>query len=105
MLTYVRLLTIILCWHDPSGDRLLTNSATEKKTLVQGGSYKEVCHSISGPSVFCVDTSIEDGRDGPFMLYNNASVVEQSGALKVRTKIGLTSQYIRPYCYTCVQYW
>ena len=23
----------------------------------------------------------------------------------VRTKIGLTSQYIRPYCKTCVHYW
>ena len=41
-----------------------------------------VCHSINGPSVFCVDTSIKDGRDGPFMLYNNGSVLEQSGTLK-----------------------
>ena len=66
------------------GDRLLTNSATEKKTLIQGGTFTEICHSISGPSVFCVNTSIQDGRDGPFMLYNNngSVVLEQSGLLK-----------------------
>ena len=64
------------------GDRLLTNSATEKKMLIGVHAFKEVCHSINGPSVFCVDTSIKDGRDGPFMLYNNGSVLEQSGTLK-----------------------
>jgi hypothetical protein len=77
-----------LVWHNvwslnsQSGDHLLTNSVIEKETLIHGGQFTEVCHSINGPSVFCVDTSIKDGRNGPFMLYNNGSVLEQSGTLK-----------------------
>ena len=59
-------------------DRLLTASANEHAALVDGGAWNEVCHPISGPSVFCVNTSITDGRDGPFMLYNNASARSDS---------------------------
>jgi len=62
--------------------RLLTTSASEKNTLVANGAWKEVCHSIAGPTVFCTNTTIQDGRDGPFMLYNAQDVVETSGQLK-----------------------
>ena len=55
-----------------NGDSLITNSINEKNKLINNGSnsWKEVCHSIAGPSVFCVDGSIKDGRNGPFMLFN-----------------------------------
>ena len=63
-------------------DFLVTNSESEKEALVQGGAWMEVCHSINGPTVFCVDTTIQDGRDGPFMLYSRGDVELQSGDLR-----------------------
>ena len=41
--------------------------------LVAGGAWKENCHVIPGPTVFCVDTSLTDGRAGPFLLYNTTA--------------------------------
>ena len=67
-----------LVWHNAfslknskTGDNLVTNSMREKNELIDGNhSWHEVCHSIAGPSVFCVNSSIMDGRNGPFMLYS-----------------------------------
>ena len=54
----------------------MTNSVVEKNKLVQSKAWKEVCHSIAGPSVFCVNSAIKDGRNGPFMLYNTANATQ-----------------------------
>ena len=51
-------------------DALITNSPMERKELLGTGNWSEICHAIAGPAVFCVDTHIADGRNGPFMLYN-----------------------------------
>lgn len=50
-------------------ESLLTNSAAEVAVLTSEG-WIQRCNPIPGPSVFCVNTSLEDGRQGPFMLYN-----------------------------------
>lgn len=50
---------------------LLTSNITERTDLVQQG-WHEVCHPIVGPSDFCVNVSLYDGRRGPFILYNQA---------------------------------
>ncbi len=55
--------------NDGARDALVTNALAERDALVSGGSWREVCNPIGGPSVFCVDGSMEGGRDGPFMLY------------------------------------
>ena len=62
-----------------NGDGLVTNSIYEKNKLINDstGSWKEVCHSINGPSVFCVDTAIKDGRNGPFMLFNTKNATNE----------------------------
>ena len=57
---------------------LLTNSTSERTDLVTQG-WHDVCHPIVGPSDFCVNVSLHDGRRGPFILYNQA--VEQSAVL------------------------
>lgn len=44
-------------------DAILTSNATEKTSLIAQG-YVEVCNPVPGPTVFCVDTSIQDGRNG-----------------------------------------
>jgi len=46
----------------------------EKDTLIASKAWVEVCHSISGPSVFCVDPSLTDNRNGPFMLFNQTNL-------------------------------
>lgn len=67
-------------------DYMLTNNATERAGLVKGGGWKELCSAIPNPTAFCVNTSIADGRDGPFMLYNTASALPApSGNHKVHT--------------------
>lgn len=58
-------------------DRLLTTNSAERAELVAGGAWSEVCHAIVGPSVFCVDASMTDGRDGPFMLFSKSDAVPQ----------------------------
>jgi len=50
-------------------DSLLSNSHTEVKALLNQG-WAEHCNPVSGPTVFCVNVSLLDGREGPFMLYN-----------------------------------
>lgn len=54
-------------------DYLLTNSVEERDILVAKG-WRENCHAIGGPTVFCVDTALKDGTAGPFMLYNTSEV-------------------------------
>ena len=55
-------------------DNLLTPLLGERNALIAGGSYVEACNAIASPSAFCVDGSIKDGRNGPFMLYNTSQV-------------------------------
>lgn len=56
----------------PGGiDNLATTDENEKDVLVQQG-WKENCSPITGPSVFCVDGSESDGRNGPFLLFNTS---------------------------------
>lgn len=54
------------------GDHLLTNSAGERAALL-GEGWQEICNPVGGPSVFCVDGSMQDGRAGPFMLFNTTA--------------------------------
>jgi hypothetical protein len=55
------------------GDHLLTNSAYEVQVLVSSGQWVENCHPIPGPSIFCVNTGLADGRPGSFLIYNTSS--------------------------------
>ena len=48
-------------------DYLLTQLQSEKDVLVKQG-WQELCSVIPGPSVFCLGG--QDGRNGPFILYN-----------------------------------
>lgn len=57
------------------GDNLLTNSAYERDVLVLSGAWVERCSPIPGPSVFCVDGSVSDGRPGPFLVYNTSAAL------------------------------
>jgi hypothetical protein len=61
-----------------SGDSLVTSSADERDALLRLPGWREVCHSIAGPSVFCVNASIVDGRNGPFMLFNDSAAVPRA---------------------------
>lgn len=54
-------------------DALLTNNVAERNVLVASGSWAEDCHVIPGPSVFCVNTGLADGRNGPFLVYNTSA--------------------------------
>lgn len=54
-------------------DALLTASAAERAVLVAGGQWKEACSVIPSPTAFCIDTSLPDGRNGPFLLYNTTA--------------------------------
>jgi len=38
---------------------------------------------VGGPSVFCVDGSISDGRNGPFMIYNSKDAAALSQGLQI----------------------
>ena len=64
------------------GDALVTNNREERDKLVSTGDWSEVCNGIPGPSVFCVDTSMKGGRNGPFMLYSTpeANMTQLPGA-------------------------
>ena len=63
---------------DPTASRslefILTSNATERALLITRGGYTELCSPIPNPSAFCVDSHIQDGRPGPFMVYNSADV-------------------------------
>ena len=52
-------------------DAMITSNQTEAADLGAAGWHQQ-CNPVSGPSVFCVDTGLLDGRAGPFMLYNKA---------------------------------
>ena len=54
----------------PDGtDNLLTNNRAEHDVLVRQG-WRDNCSPITGPTDFCVDNAISDGRNGPFILFN-----------------------------------
>lgn len=57
----------------PDADRLLTASEAERNSFLAAG-WREACATVSHPSTFCVDTADPDGRDGPFIVYNQAGV-------------------------------
>jgi hypothetical protein len=69
-----------------SSDFLLTQLLGEREALVQSGNWKEKCSPICCPSAFCVDSSIIDGRQGPFMVFNTSSVIDyvNGGLLSTR---------------------
>ena len=70
---------------DGGGDySLLSSNRSEVDALLASGSWTEVCNPISGPTgVFCVNTSMADARDGPFMLYSVAVAgVPQGGGVR-----------------------
>jgi len=48
---------------------LVTKEITELTALQKQG-WTEQCNPVPGPTIFCVNTSIIDGREGPFILYN-----------------------------------
>lgn len=52
-----------------SDDSLLTADPDERDVLLKEG-WHQTCSPIPGPSVFCVDSSNKDGRNGPFLLYH-----------------------------------
>jgi len=53
----------------PKGiDYLLTYDLNEVKVLTSRG-WTQTCNPINGPSIFCVDTEMVDGRSGPFIIY------------------------------------
>jgi hypothetical protein len=54
------------------GDQLLTASQAERAALLAQG-WQEVCTPFQDPSDFCVDSSLKEGRYGPFILYNTSS--------------------------------
>lgn len=54
-------------------DALLTNSLTERNALVASGVWTEACHAIHGPTIMCVNISLLDGRNGPFIMYNTSA--------------------------------
>ena len=52
-------------------DSMLTQNAGEAAELSRNGSgWQERCSPVPGPTVFCYNASLLDGRDGPFMLYS-----------------------------------
>ena len=52
-------------------DSMLTSNQTEADELYSKGSgWKQQCNPVSGPTVFCVDSSLLDSREGPFMVYS-----------------------------------
>ena len=52
-------------------DSMLTENAGEAAQLSRNGSgWHERCSPVPGPTVFCYNASLLDGRDGPFMLYS-----------------------------------
>ena len=60
-------------------DFLLTQYVNERNTLVASGVWKEICSPISNPTAFCVNLQEQDGRTGPFMLYNVSNVSHPRG--------------------------
>merc|ERR1711871_326268 len=58
-------------------DRLLTSVVTERHSLVSSGQWREECSPVAGPTVFCYNKSILDGRPGPFMVYSEPTVIQQ----------------------------
>lgn len=53
-----------------SNDSLVSTTLEEVADFKEVFNYREQCNPVIGPSVFCVDTSLADAREGPFMLYS-----------------------------------
>lgn len=49
-------------------DNMLSSNRTEVEQIRESKGWREVCNPVSGPTVFCHDGSMQDGRQGPFML-------------------------------------
>jgi len=53
----------------PGGaDYLITFDTNEVKSLISGG-WVETCNPFDGPNTFCVQSNLNDGRSGPFIIY------------------------------------
>ena len=67
-------------------DALVTANPAERASLIASGAWAENCHPIAAPTAFCIDGSVTDGRNGPFMLYNSsAALPPPSGTLASAT--------------------
>jgi len=53
----------------PFVDYLLTTSAAEMQSLIQNGTYSQLCTPYGGTNVFCV-ASLPNPQTGPFILYS-----------------------------------
>ena len=65
-------------------DAMLSSNHSEFASLLASG-FVEVCNPINGPTAFCTNTSMADGRDGPFMVYSERvddSSLRQGGAVR-----------------------
>lgn len=51
-------------------DSLVSTISAEVAELKEVFKYIEQCNPVIGPSVFCVNRSLKDAREGPFMLYS-----------------------------------
>ena len=50
-------------------DSIITQNQSEASDLYATGSgWVQNCNPVSGPTVFCINTSLLDSREGPFML-------------------------------------
>lgn len=83
-----------------NGDSLLTTSPAEVAALTTaGGDWDQCCNPVPGPSVFCVNTSLIDAREAPFMLYNvTVPDVETRPLLRCITAKGLHFFSVDPAC-------
>jgi len=54
-----------------NADYLLTDNPAEVNELKSMG-WKETCNPFGGPTTFCVDASMTDGRSTGFILYNTS---------------------------------
>jgi len=74
-----------------SGDHLLTKYETEKSTLVNAGTYREIATRGYGGSVFAYDPNEAETRSGPFILYSKNDATNSRIALyRCHTTIGGT---------------
>jgi len=51
-------------------DSIVSTASEEVAILKEDLGYTEQCNPVVGPSVFCVNPSLKDAREGPFMLYS-----------------------------------
>ena len=55
---------------DGTNSMLSSDQAEVKRLSAAGGGFVEQCNPVPGPTAFCVNASLVDGREGPFMVYS-----------------------------------